>query len=81
MKDKLLYAPGFDFSDDDLVRVAAIHHMDDLEPAEFFAGVPELTEDGPIQFQFVDLTGVVPRARTISVGVGVGGEDVLVRSG
>src|SRR5471030_1751444 len=39
LQDEFLHAPGFDFPDDDLVRIAAIHHVDDLEPTEFLAGV------------------------------------------
>ena len=53
--------------------------MDDLESAEFFAGMAELTEDRPVEFQLVDLACDVPRTRSISVGIGVGCEDVLVR--
>jgi len=68
-------------TNDDLVRVAAIHHVDDLEPAEFLAGVAEPTDDRPVQFQFVDLARDLPRPGRIAVGIGVGGEDVLVRPG
>ena len=54
--------------------------MDDLEPAEFLAGMAELPNDRPVQFQLVDLTRDGPRARRIAVGVGVGGKDVLMRA-
>src|ERR1700731_2743288 len=60
LQDELLHAPGFDFTDDDLVRVAAIHHVYDLEPAEFLAGVAEPADDGPVQFQLVDLARDLP---------------------
>src|SRR5690349_22648895 len=36
---QFLNAPRFDFRHDDLVRVAAIHHVDHLEPAELFAEI------------------------------------------
>src|SRR5256885_1800637 len=45
LQDEFLHSPGFDLPDDDLVWVAAIHHVDDLEPAEFLAGMAELTKD------------------------------------
>src|SRR5580704_6547781 len=80
LQDELLHAPGFDFPDDDLVRVAAIHHVDDLEPAEFLAGVAKPANDRPVQFQLVDLARDIPRPRRVAVGVGVGGKDVLVRA-
>src|SRR6266404_6196699 len=80
LHDEFLHAPGFDFPDDDLVWISAIHHVDDLEPAEFLARVAELTNDGPIQFQLVDLSGDVPRARRIAIRVGVGGENILMRA-
>src|SRR5262249_30435988 len=80
LEDELLHAPGFDLSDDDLVGVAAIHHVDDLQSAEFLAGMTELADDGPVQFHLVDFAGDRPRAGHISVGIGVGSEKILVRS-
>src|SRR5438093_10790816 len=77
---EFLHPPGFDFRDNDLVWIAAIHHVDNLEPAEFLAGMAELTKDRPVQFQLVDLTRDGPRAGRIAVGVGVGGKDVLMRA-
>src|SRR5437879_11788384 len=56
LQHEFLHAPGFDFPDDELVWIAAIHHVDDLEPAEFLAGMAELTNDGPIQLPLVSLT-------------------------
>src|SRR5438445_9642647 len=50
LQDEFLHAPGFDFPNDDLIWIAAIHHVDDLEPAEFLARMAELTNDRPIQF-------------------------------
>src|SRR5437763_1177508 len=80
LQHKFLHAPGFDLSNDNLVRVAAIHHMHHLEPAEFLAGMTELAEDRPIQFHLVDLARRRPCAWGIAVGIGVGGEDVLMRA-
>src|SRR3989442_14511527 len=80
LQDEFLHAPGFDFPDDDLVWIAAIHHVDDLEPAVFLARMAELTNDRPIQLQLVDLPSDVPRARRIAIRVGVGGEHVLMRA-
>src|SRR5262245_57674999 len=45
----LLHAPRFDFRHDDLVRVAAVHHMDDLETARQLPGVPELANDRAVE--------------------------------
>src|ERR1700681_1314061 len=80
LQDELLGAPRFDFTNDDLVRVAAIHHVDDLEAAEFLAGVAEPADDCPVQLQLVDLPRDIPGPGRIAVGVGVGGKDVLVRA-
>src|SRR5438552_1716170 len=80
LQDESLHAPGFDFPNNDFVGIAAIHHVDDLEPAEFLAGMAELPNDRPVQFQLVDLARDGPRAWSIAVGVGVGGKDVLMRA-
>src|SRR6266853_6047818 len=66
LQDELLHAPGFDFANDDLVRIAAIHHMDHLEAAEFLAGMAELADDGSVQLHLVDLAGDRPRAGHVS---------------
>src|SRR5579871_5633879 len=80
-EQELLHAPRFDLGDDDLVRVAAIHHVDHLEAAELLGGVTEAAEDGAVQFHFVNLARDVPRAGRVAVGIGVGGEQILVRAG
>src|ERR1700731_4278580 len=79
LQDELLHAPGLNFPDDELVRIAAIHHVDDLEPTELLAGMAEPADDRSVQFQLLDLPGDVPRPRRIAVRIGVGGEHVLVR--
>src|SRR6266849_8819908 len=79
LQDELLHAPGFDLANDDLVRVAAIHHVDHLEAAEFLAGMTELADDRAVELHLVDLARDRPRARKIAIWVGVGGEQVLVR--
>src|SRR6266852_2234786 len=79
LQDELLHAPGFDLADDDLVRVAAIHHVDHLEAAEFLAGMTELADDGSVQLHLIDLASDRPRAGHISIGIGVGSEEILVR--
>src|SRR6202030_3041421 len=53
LQEQLLDAPGFDLADHDLVRVAAIHHVHDLEAAEFLAGMAEAAEDRSVQFHLV----------------------------
>src|SRR3989454_8635897 len=40
----------------------------------------EPADDRPVQFHLVDLARDIPRPRRIAVGVGVGGEDILVRA-
>src|ERR1700730_3211202 len=47
LQDNFLYSPGFDFRHDDLVRVSAVQHVNDLEPARLFAGMAELADDRP----------------------------------
>jgi hypothetical protein len=70
LQHQLLHAPRFDFGNDDLVRIAAVHHVDDLEAAKLFAGVAELSEDGPIELHLVDLACDVPRPGRVAVRVG-----------
>src|SRR5204862_2729096 len=78
---QLLHAPRFNFADDDLVRVAAVHHVDHLEAAEFLAWMAELAEHRAIELHLVDLAGVGPRALRIAVRVRVRREHVLMRPG
>ena len=44
---ELLHAPGFDFAHDDLVGIAAVHHVDDLEAGRQLAGMAELADGVP----------------------------------
>src|SRR5947209_274488 len=80
LQDQLLDAPGFDLADHDLVRVAAIHHVHDLEAAELLAGMAEPAEDRAVQLHLVDLAGDGPASRPVAVRVGVGGEQILMRA-
>src|SRR5262249_7397176 len=73
-----LHAPGFDLANDDLVRIAAIHHMDHLEAPEFLAGMTELADDRAVELHLVDLAGDRPRTQTVDIGGEVGGKQVLV---
>ncbi len=70
----------FDLADDDLVGVAAIHHVDDLEAAELLAGVAELADDRAVELHLVDFAGDRPGAGPVAVRIGVGDEQVLVRA-
>src|SRR5450432_3233169 len=54
LQDQLLHTPGFDFANDDLVRIAAIHHVDDLKAGRHFAGPAELADDRAVQLHLVD---------------------------
>ena len=62
-------APGFDFADDDLIRVAAIHHVDHLESGGQFAGVTELAEHLAVEGHLVDRR-VVHAVGVAGVGCG-----------
>ena len=79
LQDVLLHAPRFDFAQDDLVRIAAVHHVDDLEARRHLARLAELAEHRAIQLRLVDLAGDVPRPRRVAVRIRIGEEDVLVR--
>src|SRR6266436_163308 len=77
-QNEFLHAPGFDFAQDDLVRIAAVHHVDDLEARCDFARPAEPADDRAVQLHLVDLAGDVPCAGRIAVRIGVGSEDILV---
>ena len=62
-KNEFLHAPGFDLAEDDLVGVAAVHHVDHLEARRDFARLAELADDRAVQLRLVDLAGDVPRSR------------------
>src|SRR5579885_1102244 len=76
-----LNSPGFDFAEDDLVGIAAIEHVDHLEARGKFAGLAEAAKHGAIELRFVDLAGIFPGSRLITVRVRVREEDVLVGAG
>src|SRR5579862_7672782 len=45
LQEQFLHTPGFDFRNDDLVGISAIHHMNHLEPAQLFTGMAEPAND------------------------------------
>src|SRR5580765_5980192 len=57
LQDVLLHAPRLDFSEHDLVRVAAVHHVHDLKAGRVLAGPAKLAEHRPVQLGLVDLAG------------------------
>src|SRR5258706_9596327 len=80
LQDEFLHPPGFDFTHDDLVGIAAIHHVDDLEIGRVLARAAKLADHGAVQFGLVDFAGDVPRARYVAVRVRVRMEHILVRA-
>src|SRR5258707_7055273 len=80
LEDELLHPPGFDFTHDDLVGIAAVHHVDDLEIRRQLPRTAELADHGAVQFRLVDFAGDVPRARYVAVRVRVRMEDILARA-
>src|SRR5690349_9844982 len=79
LEHEFLHTPRLDFSDDHLVGIAAVHHMNDLESAELFAGVTEFAENRSVEFEFVDLARTCPCTRGVPVGIGVRSKHILVR--
>src|SRR5215469_3854048 len=71
LQNEFLHAPGFDFAHDDLVWIAAVHHVDHLEARRQLAGMAEFSDHRSIQLHLVDLPGLGPAPRRISVGIGV----------
>src|SRR6185503_7711154 len=69
LQDVFLHPPRFDLAEDELVRIAAVEHVNDLEPGRILARLAELAEHASIQFRLVDLAGVVPRPRWVAVRV------------
>src|SRR5215471_21867561 len=72
LQDEFLHAPGFDFTDDDLVGIAAVHHVNHLEARSQLAGMAELADHGAVQLHLVDLSGLGPASGPVAVGIGVG---------
>src|ERR1700749_1201417 len=67
LQDEFLHAPGFDFAHDDLVGIAAVHHVNHLEARRQLAGMAELADHGAVQLQLVDLAGLGPASRPLAV--------------
>src|SRR5262245_66155994 len=67
LEQQLLHPPRLDFADDDLVGIAAIHHVDDLEAAKLLAGMAEPAEHRAVQLELVDLAGDIPGAGRVAV--------------
>src|SRR5262245_59010106 len=61
LQDVFLDAPRFDLAEDDLVRIAAVEHVHDLEAGRVLPRLAELAEHFSIELRLVDLAGVVPR--------------------
>src|SRR5215469_12770334 len=72
LQDVFLDAPRFDLAEDQLVRIAAIKHVDHLKSRWVLPRLAELAQDSAIQFRLVDLAGYVPRTRWIAVRVRIG---------
>src|SRR5262245_58925076 len=54
LQDVFLHAPRFDLAEDDLVRIAAVEHVNDLESRRILSRLAELAEHGAIEFRLVD---------------------------
>src|SRR5258708_20732122 len=67
-QNKLLHAPGFDFADNDLVGIAAVHHVNHLPARRQLAGMAELADHGAVQLGLVDLSGARPGTGAVAVG-------------
>ena len=80
LENEFLHAPRLDFARDDLVRIAAIHHVNHLESGGQLAGMAELAEHRAVQFRFINFAGDVPRSWHVPVGIRVRHEHVLVRA-
>src|SRR5215472_12344170 len=78
LQDVFLHAPRFDLAQNDLVRIAAVQHVNDLESGRILPRLAELAEHASIQLGLVDLAGVVPRPWWIAVWVRIGEEHVLM---
>ena len=53
----------------------------ELNSFSAFAGLPELPDNGSVELHLVDLAGDVARGGGTAVGIGVGDEQILMRSG
>src|SRR6185312_2462875 len=66
---QLLYSPRLDLRDEDLIRIPAVHHVDNLESARLLAGMAKAPEDRSIELHLVNLPGDVPRAGSVAVRI------------
>src|SRR5438445_6375066 len=79
LQDVFLHAPRFDLAEDDLVRIAAVQHVNDLDSGRILSRLAELAEHASIQLGLVNLAGVDPRPRWLPVLVRIREEHVLMR--
>src|SRR6185295_17104330 len=79
LENQFLRAPRFDLTDDNLIRVAAIDHVNHLEAGCGLAGTSEPAEHFAVELGLVDFAGVVPRSWHVAVRIRIRKEDVLVR--
>src|SRR5882757_8461878 len=80
LENQFLRAPRFDLPDDNLIRVAAIDHVNHLEAGCSLAGTSEPAEHFAVELGLVDFTGDVPRSWHVAVRIRIRKEDVLVRA-
>src|SRR5262249_21393865 len=77
-KNQFLDAPRFDLADDDLIRIAAIEHVDHLKAGRGLSRASEPAEHFPVELSLVDFAGGVPRSRHVAVGSRIRKEAVLM---
>src|SRR5437016_8465952 len=80
LENQFLHAPRFDLADDDLIRVAAINHVDHLKAGRGLAGVSEPAKHFAVELGLVDFAGDVPRSRHVDVRMRIRKKDVPVRA-
>src|SRR5262245_13945790 len=80
LEHQFLHAPRFDLADDDLIRIAAIDHVNHLEARGELAGASEPADHFAVELHFVDFSGSVPCSRLVAVRIRIREKDVLVRA-
>src|SRR4029077_8377380 len=80
LENQFLHAPRFDLADDNLIRVAAIDHVNHLEAGGILSGASESAEHFSVEFGLVDFAGDVPGSGLVAVWIRIGKKDVLVRA-
>src|SRR5260370_29664459 len=78
LENQFLHAPRFDLADDDLIRVAAINHVDHLKARRCLAGASEPAKHFAVELGLVDFAGDVPRSMHVAVRIRIRKKDVLV---